>query len=102
MAVPVAVGPQEREAEEPPKSWRVAKESCSSHALKTTGQYVFCQACGAYTSGKHTSALLASCVGSGRTRTPLAALLCTMDAKDSCAMDATQSQALSLGVCTVG
>ena len=68
MAVPVAVGPQEREAEEP-KSWRVARASCSSHALRATGQFVFCRACGAYTGGRHSSALRVSCVGFGRAAT---------------------------------
>ena len=69
MAVPVAIGPQEREVEEPPKSWRVARASCSSHALRATGQFVFCRACGAYTGGRHSSALRVSCVGFGRAAT---------------------------------
>ena len=69
MAVPVAVGPQEREAEEPPKSLRVARASCSSHALRATGQFVFCRACGAYTGGRHSSALRVSCIGFGRAAT---------------------------------
>ena len=67
MAVPVAVGPQEREVEEPLKSRshrsRAARAICSSHTMMKTGQFVFCQVCGAYTAGRHSSALRATCVG---------------------------------------
>ena len=63
MAVPVAVGPQGTEVEEPPKSWRAARGSCSSHALRTTGQFVFCRACGGHKSGRSSTVLRASCDG---------------------------------------